>query len=117
MTWNATATQTPGTIISATHWNNPLGAGGSLDHLHDGLHLVHEELTYQSGDIWQFSNNYEKILIVTFNGVVVNPDGSTHYTESAVNQITFTTALKQALNMGNQTSATNKVTALYIKDE
>lgn len=90
---------------------------GDLEHLHEGLHIAAlEQLTWVSGSIWQTANDYRsgKILYLFWNNVVIP---AIWFTESAANQITFNTAMKNAVLGGSDTDSLDVVVATYIISE
>ncbi len=120
MAWTAGVDRSTGDLIDQPDWNSYLGANGSLNHLHSGTNIGVARLTYVSGSIWQTPSNYlsGKILLLLWNNIPIPTDATTAWiTESAVNQITFTTACRDALTGGAETAAGDVVFAVYLISE
>lgn len=120
MTWTPPTDIAVGAVVTDTIWNAHNGAAGNSEHLHSGRNIKAERLTHVSGSVWQTSSNYlaGKWLLLTWKGLVIPTDATTAWiTESAANQITFTTAMKDALNGGDDIGAGQMVFAVFLVDE
>ncbi len=118
MTWTAMSTVATGDLMVAATWNQQVR--DNMNHLHAGTNLKVERLTYVSGSIWQMSANYlsGKIPLLIWNNIPIPTDATTAWiTESAVNQITFTTACKDAIMGGSDTAAGDVVLAVFLVSE